>query len=129
MTLWRRLLRRLGLRKPRAAGISVVNMDDAITRLDPDVSQFHTMLTKIASASSEGSSLGGGWRDPRLWGDYEWKTAWEQRRDEAIAHIKRGMAPETVIHWLEDDLVPRVGRVLQTGHPYFRPGDIVRLAR
>lgn len=104
-------------------------MDDHITMLDPDTTAFTTMLMKVASASSEGSSIGSGWRDPRLWGDYEWETAWEKRRREAEAHIRKGMAPETVIHWLEDDLLPRVGRVLQTGHPYFRPGDIVRLAR
>lgn len=53
------------------AGERVIDMDAAISALNPDTSQFATMLTKISSASSEGASLGVH-RDLRLWHDGRW---------------------------------------------------------
>ncbi len=80
-------------------------MDEQITMLDPDTSQFTTMLMKVKHPSYDGALIH--WLDdelmPRvtatywtnqLWGDWQWfdpwttesdrRKAWEHRRDEAI---------------------------------------------
>lgn len=105
---------------------AVVDMAATIRTLDPDVSQFSTMLMKLASASSEGASFGG-YRDSRLWDDWGWTSEWAERRKEAVAHFEKQMRPEPVISWMEDTLFPRVGRVLRGDGQYLRAGDIVRV--
>lgn len=100
-------------------------MDSVIQELNPDTSQFTSMLMKLSSINTAGSR--GPSPDPRVWGDWSWKTEWEQRRDEALTHFEKQMLPQTVIHWMEDELFPTVGRVLQSGDPFFRKGDILRV--
>lgn len=113
---------------------AVVDMSAAIRTLDPDVSQFTTMLMKLGSASFEGYDMRPGARwpitgDSGSWGDFEW-IGWETARDktrEAIAYFEKQMRPEPVISWMEDELFPRVGRVLRGDGQYLRAGDIVRV--
>lgn len=127
MAVLSRWLRRLFRRTARVqAGERVIDMGSVITELTPNTSQFTTMLMKLGSASSEGSSLGG-YRDPRLWDDWRWTSEWEERRREAVAHFEKQMRPEPVINWLEDELLPRVGRVLRGDGQFLRAGDIVRV--
>ena len=107
--------------------VNYVVMDEEITHLDADVSQFTTLLMKVSTAQAEGASIQ--WTDPRVWDDWAWTSEWEQQRAAAVEHFEAQMRPETKINRMEDELFPRLknyGRVIQTGDPKLRLGDIVR---
>lgn len=131
MTAWRRLLRWLGLgpkrrpfrREDYAPFGAPLDMDPLITMLDPDMSQFSTMLMALSGPRRV--------KDARLWDDWLWQE-WSDDAEAALRHYGGRELPQdyfveaqpSKVEWLEDEMFPRTFQVKDTNHPYFRKGDI-----
>lgn len=121
--------------KPAPSGARSVDMSGAITMLDPDTSQFTTMLLRLQNQSNLPPKP-----DPDAWAP-EWddglispeaRAAYQYFLNHGGYDQGLYVKFKTKVRWLEDQLFPRLTRgsaqvVEQTNHPYFKRGDIVRI--
>jgi hypothetical protein len=86
------------------------------------------MLMRLPNVRTRGAWIEKG--DHRDWGDWHWQECSPELYT-AIDYIERhdpaNSYDATKVAWLEDELMPRIARVGETGHPYFHVGDIIRV--
>jgi len=83
----------------------VLDISDVVRELEPDTSQFTTMLMKLV-ARQEAYYYA---NDPDNWG-FDWTPEVSEQAKQAHDHFLRQMDRNKPVYWIEDELFPRLSQ-------------------